>query len=78
MATGCDAWMWKSLSFRCPGEALDTILGGFWLPWGHFVRFFPVRLPSQEFGRTPWGPNLDFSGFLMDFGSPGGPTLESF
>ena len=28
--------------------------------------------------RTPWGPDLDFSGFLVVFGSPLGPTLESF
>ena len=33
---------------------------------------------TLEFGRTPWGPNLDFSRFLMDFGSPEGPTLASF
>ena len=42
MATGCDAWMWKSLSFRCPGEALGTILGGFWSPVAHFFSFLKV------------------------------------
>ncbi len=28
--------------------------------------------------QDTWGPELDFSRFLMDFGSPLGPTLESF
>ena len=27
MGPGCDAWMWRSLSFRCPG-------GGFGLQFG--------------------------------------------
>ena len=30
-----------------------------------------------EFCGAPWGPDLDFSRFLMDFGSSLGPTLES-
>ena len=27
MATGCDAWMWKSLSFRCPGGSFGLHFG---------------------------------------------------
>ena len=27
MATGCDAWMWKSLSFRCPGGGFGHHFG---------------------------------------------------
>ena len=73
-APGSDAWMWKSLSFRCPGEALGFILGGFWRPWGDF-QSTGKRL---EFGRTPWGPNLDFRVFFMDFGSPGDPLWSHF
>jgi hypothetical protein len=39
--------------------------------------------PGQHFAprtpnRTPWGPDVDFSEFVMDFGSPLGPTLEAF
>ena len=40
MATGCDAWMWKSLSFRCPGEALGTIFGRLLVTLGSLCQVF--------------------------------------
>ena len=58
MAPGCDAWMClkhskynyflldlqfaESLRFRCPGEALEPILGGFLSPVAHFFLFLRV------------------------------------
>ena len=54
MATGCDAWMWKSLSFRCPGEALGTILGALGSLWQVFLGYRKeVGIWTDTLGTKP-------------------------
>ena len=63
MATGCDAWMWKSLSFRCPGEALGTILEAFGHPGVTLAGF--SRVPERGWNLD--GHLGDQTWILIDF-----------
>ena len=56
MPTGCDAWMWKSLSFRCPGEGFGLHFGRLLVTLGSLCQVF-FRVPERG-----W----NFDGHLRD------------
>ena len=49
-----------------PGRCILTSRGVILVSWGTILL---IRRPPRTPNRTPWGPDLDVSRFLMDFGS---------
>ena len=63
MAPGCDAWMWKSLSFRCPGKLWASFWEAFGDPGVTLSGFF--RVPERGWNLD--GHLGDQTWILVDF-----------
>ena len=65
-------WL-PGIAFLTPGRCILTSRSVILVSWGTILL---IRRPPRTPNRTPWGPDLDVSRFLMDFGTPLGPTLD--